>query len=323
MSVLRRKRGAESSGRDPVSVLPGAILDGEVLLRVRALSRSFNGVQAVREVSFDVAQGEIVSIIGPNGSGKSSTMNLLTGLLRADSGTIALDGKDIVGHSQEEINRLGVSRTFQNGRVFAAMSVRDNVFVGAYARHATFRPLQRLLDVPVLRWIPMLGELAKALFPTRAVRLALAEVDREVDSEIARFGERLEGRVSDPAFTLSYANRRRTEIARTLIQRPRLLLLDEPTAGMNQTETAEVLEQLQALKNNNQTIVLVEHKIDLVMELSDRVLVLDGGELISAGTPSEVQRDERVIEAYLGSGRLASKARALQEVAGADEDSHV
>ena len=296
--------------------VPDATIDGDALLRVRGLRRSFAGVHAVDDVSFDVAPGEVVSIIGPNGSGKSTTLNLLTGVLRPDAGTVTLEGQALTGRSQEAINAAGVARTFQNGRVFPLLSVRENVLVGAYARRAALRPMRRLVDVPVLRWIPLLAELALALVPTRAVRRDLAAARAEVDAEIARFGGRLTPRRDDPAYTLSYANRRRTEIARALVPRPRLLLLDEPTAGMNPTETGEVLEQLQQLKTQGHAIVLVEHKIDLVMALSDRVLVLDGGALIAAGTPDAVQNDPRVVEAYLGSGRTRATATEVTEAAG-------
>ncbi len=273
------------------------------ILSVDRLQRHFSGVTAVDGVSFHVAEHEVVSIIGPNGSGKTTTLNLVTGTLSPDEGSITLDGVRIDRSDAVRVAEHGIARTFQNGRVFATLSVADNVEVGLHSTLQATRPFRRLSHVFLLRWIPLLAELFVAIVGTPAARRERQRIDATIRTEIDRFEARLGPRRNDPAYSLSYANRRRTEIARALALAPKLLVLDEPTAGMNQSETAEVLDQLLELKARGQTILLVEHKLDLVMTVSDRVIVMDGGRIIAEGAPQTVRRDPAVIQAYLGRRR--------------------
>ncbi|MFD7843573.1 ABC transporter ATP-binding protein [Nocardia sp. NPDC059764] len=279
----------------------------EAVLTVTGLRRSFGGVQAVDGIEFTIAAGEFVSIIGPNGSGKSTTVNLISGVLKPDAGDVLVRGKRIRPGRPEAAAAAGIARTFQNGRVFGTMTVRENVDVGLQTTLRATRPLRRLANIPVLKWVSLLAELGVALAPTPAARAERRESAARIDAQLDRFSERLVPRADHPTYTLSYANRRRTEIARALASAPDLLLLDEPAAGMNQTETAEIGAQLAELKAQGQTVLLVEHKMDLVHELSDRVLVLDEGRIIASGTPDEVLSDPRVIEAYLGRSRAGGK----------------
>lgn len=276
------------------------------LLEVHNLIKTFDAVHAVDDVSFAIQQGQTVSLIGPNGSGKTSVINLISGVLRPTGGQVLLDGKRISGFRTERIAELGIARTFQNGRVFGNMSVRDNVLIGMHTHLDAARPFASLRHIPILRWISLLSEIGMAIVRPPRVRREEQQLLVEAQQQLGRFGERLLPREQQFAHTLSYANRRRTEIARGLALHPRLLLLDEPTAGMNPTETAEVLEQLLELRAEGQTILLVEHKLDLVMKLSDHVLVMDSGKLIAQGTPDVIQADERVIEAYIGRRRSRS-----------------
>ncbi|PPF79072.1 ABC transporter ATP-binding protein [Subtercola sp. Z020] len=275
----------------------------ESLLQVTGLERHFDGLKAVDGVSFSVAPGEVVSIIGPNGSGKTTTLNLVTGTIRPHAGTITLEGTRIEKADSARIAEHGIARTFQNGRVFATLSVADNIEVGLHSTLRASRPFRGLSNIFLLRWIPLLGELFVAIVGTPGSRREEKQVASAVDAEIHRFEARLGPRRDDPAYSLSYANRRRTEIARAMALRPRLLVLDEPTAGMNQSETTEVLEQLLDLKAEGQAILLVEHKLDLVMRVSDRVIVMDGGRIIAEGAPEAVRQNPAVIEAYIGRRR--------------------
>lgn len=252
------------------------------MLEVEGLHKAFGGLKATHDVSLAVEPGEIVSIIGPNGAGKSTLFNLITGVVQPDSGAIRFEGKSLVGRPTHQIVELGIARTFQNLRLFTHMTVLENVLVGQHHR----------LRVP---WW-------SAVLRTPGYRRAEQEMRRVATEKLAFFGPRLQSfRLNQPVYVLSYANRRRTEMARAMATGAKLLLLDEPSAGMNPKETAEITQIIRRMRDEGgYTILLVEHKMNLVGEISDRVVVLDYGQKIAEGGYREVVNNPAVIEAYLG-----------------------
>ncbi|HUC72498.1 MAG TPA: branched-chain amino acid ABC transporter ATP-binding protein/permease, partial [Stellaceae bacterium] len=253
---------------------------GGPLLDIDGLTVSFGGLVALRSVSLSVPAHSVVAVIGPNGSGKSTLFNVVTGLVAPDGGAVRFAGREIGRLPPHRVLDRGIARTFQNIRLFPNLTVLENVMIGMHARLGTGA--------------------AGALLRLPKTRREEEEARERALEILALFGNRLLPRAAHTAASLSYANRRRTEIARALASRPKLLLLDEPTAGMNPAETLELADQIKSLHHYGLAIVLIEHKLDVVVSLADKVVVLDHGEKIAEGPPEAVRRDEEVIRAYLG-----------------------
>jgi branched-chain amino acid transport system ATP-binding protein len=252
------------------------------LLETRQLEKTFGGVRAIQKVDFSIDEGEIVSIIGPNGAGKTSFFNVISGMFEPDGGQVVFDGLNLAGHTPSQITKAGIARTFQNVRLFPNLTVLENVMVGQHCRTSS--------------------GVFSSILRTPKQRREEKEIEEKAKDILGFFGSRLVGyRFDQPAFALSYANRRRLEIARAMGTEPRVLLLDEPTAGMNPKETLELTDLIGRLRSERGfTIVMIEHDMKVVQGVSDRVMVLDHGVKIAEGSYNEVSTNEDVIEAYLG-----------------------
>jgi ABC-type branched-subunit amino acid transport system ATPase component len=259
------------------------------LLELSGLHKSFGGLVVIDSLDLVVREGEIVSVIGPNGAGKTTLFNLITGIYEPDSGEILLDGKSLVGLPPHTIAQRGAARTFQTLRLFLNMSVIENVMASQYGKTKV--------------------GIGRAMLRTPAMRREERAIRARAEEKLAFFGQRLQGyRFDMPAYSLSYANRRRLEIARAMATEPRILLLDEPAAGMNPVETHEITELIAQLRAElGFTILVIEHDMHVVEGISDRVVALDHGVKIAEGTFEQVATNPRVVEAYLGTKAAATK----------------
>jgi branched-chain amino acid transport system ATP-binding protein len=254
----------------------------DAILEVRGLQKHFGGLYALSGLDMEVRRGEIVSVIGPNGAGKSTLFNVITGIYEPDAGDIVYQGFSVVGLRPHQLVKLGIARTFQNVRLFPNMTILENAMVGQHCRSR--------------------GGVFASIVRTRGVRAEEERIRQRAAEALSFFGKRLSGyRLEQPAFSLSYANRRRLEMARAMATDPEILLLDEPTAGMNPRETLELRDHIVRMRDElGLTVVVIEHDMRVVKGVSDRVIACDYGQKIAEGSYDEVANDERVIEAYLG-----------------------
>jgi ABC-type branched-subunit amino acid transport system ATPase component len=254
----------------------------DVLLQLRGVTKAFGGLTVINDLDLHVDQGEVVSVIGQNGAGKTTLFNLVTGVYEPSDGDILLEGRSIVGLAPHEVAAAGIARTFQTLRLFLNMTVKENVMAAA--------------------WPHTRAGIVRSILRTPGMRREEQEIERLAEERLSFFGQRLMGyRWDQPAYSLSYANRRRLEIARATATKPRLLLLDEPAAGMNPVETHEITELIGRLREEGgYTILVIEHDMHVVEGISDRVVALDHGLKIAEGSFEQVATDERVVEAYLG-----------------------
>ena len=241
---------------------------------------TFGGLAALKQVSFALEQGEIVGLIGPNGAGKTTLFNCVSGFLSPSEGRVLFQGKTIENHAPHEITALGMTRTFQTSRVFKRMTVLEHLLVGGHLRQRT----------------GVWGAIVRPAWVVREEQGARAHGLKI----LALFGDDLSPHLNDFADSLSYANRRRLEIARALMAEPKLLLLDEPTAGMNPHESAGIVQLMRTIRDMGVTVLLIEHDMKVIMGVSERIVVLDHGEKIAEGLPEEIRANEDVIRAYMG-----------------------